>query len=90
MSRNALTIRPPAELHGLLTQAASWLGVSLNSLVLEAAADRAREVLETRRQIKLSEADSHLLFSALEKPGKPNAALKRAAKAHKELISEYH
>lgn len=87
-ARNALTIRPPAELHGLLTQAASWLGVSLNSLVLEAAADRAREVLDSQRQIHLSRRDSERFLAALEKPAKPNAALKRASKAYRELVRE--
>lgn len=86
--RNALTIRPPAELHSMLAQAASWLGVSLNSLVLEAAADRARQILETQRQIKLSREDADLFFESLEHPRKPNAALKEAGQAYRDLIRE--
>ena len=87
-ARNALTIRPPAEMHAMLTQAASWLGVSLNSLVLEAAADRARQILETQRQLKLTREDAEAFFHALEHPKKPNAALKKSAKAYQELIRE--
>lgn len=86
--RNALTIRPPAELHAMLAQAASWLGVSLNSLVLEAAADRARQILETQRQIKLSRQDADLFFESLEHPQKPNAALKKSAQSYRDLIRE--
>lgn len=86
--RNPLTIRPPAELHEMLSEAASWLGVSLNSLVLEAAADRAREILETQRQIKLSRQDAELFFGALENPPAPNAALKSARQAYQDLIRE--
>lgn len=87
-SRNALTIRPPAELHAMLAQAASWVGVSLNNLVLEAAADRARQILETQRQIKLTRQEADLFFASLEHPPKPNAALKKAAQAYRELIRE--
>lgn len=86
--RSALTIRPPAELHSMLAQAASWLGVSLNHLVLEAAADRAQQILEAQRQIRLSREDADLFFESLEHPGKPNAALKEAEEAYRELIRE--
>jgi len=87
-SRNPLTIRPPAELHEMLSQAAAWLGVSLNNLILEAAADRARQILETRQQIKLSRQDADLFFQALENPPAPNANLEKAKQAYTGLIRE--
>lgn len=85
---NPLTIRPPAELHEMLSQAAAWLGVSLNSLVLEAAADRARQILETRQQIRLSWQDANLFFAALENPPAPGSNLEKAKQAYTDLIRE--
>lgn len=86
--RHALTIRPPAELHEALTEAAAYLGVSLNSLVLQASADRVKEILARQREIKLSRQAADSFFEALENPPAPNAALEKSAAAYRDLILE--
>jgi uncharacterized protein (DUF1778 family) len=84
--RANLTLRAPALLHGRLTEAAAWLGLSLNSFVLQAAAKEADAVLEKERAIRLTVDDARLLLQLLDTPPQPNAVLTRAFARRKEVL----
>jgi uncharacterized protein (DUF1778 family) len=71
-------IRLPADAKDLLAQAAEISGNTLTGLVLNAALDKAREILETHRHFALSAAEWREFTSTLDNPPEPNDALKAA------------
>jgi uncharacterized protein (DUF1778 family) len=87
-AKHPVTIRPPESLHERLAEAASWLGISLNTFVLQAAAERADAVLERKKVITLSEEDARMIVDLLDNPPEPTPALKKAFESHRRLFSE--
>ncbi|TCS40990.1 DUF1778 domain-containing protein [Reinekea marinisedimentorum] len=78
-----ITARVDADTQDLLAKAAAISGVSsINSFVLSAAIEKAKQVIEREETLKLSQADAILLMEALDKPPTPNAKLKAAAKRY--------
>jgi uncharacterized protein (DUF1778 family) len=71
-------IRLPAEAKQLLAQAADISGNTLTGLVLNAALDKAREILEAHRHFALSAEEWRDFTATLENPPEPNEALHRA------------
>lgn len=52
---------------------------SINSFVLSAAIEKAKQVIEREQALKLSQADAMLLMEALDRPASQNSKLKAAA-----------
>jgi uncharacterized protein (DUF1778 family) len=78
-----ITARVDAETQDLLTKAAALAGMSsLNSFVLNAAIEKAKQVIEREQVLKLSRADAVLLMDALDNPATVNAKLKSAAERY--------
>lgn len=78
-----LDIRLPADTKQMLTQAAEINGSTLTALVLGAAMDKAREILQTHQLFSLNAADWQAFVDKLENPPEPNEALQQA-------WAEYH
>ncbi|WED23998.1 DUF1778 domain-containing protein [Vibrio sp. JC009] len=78
-----ITARVDVDTQDLLTKAAAIAGMSsINSFVLSAAIEKAKEVIEREQALRLSQKDALLLMEALDRPAKPNAKLKAAAKRY--------
>ena len=79
-----ITARVDAETQDLLAQAAAIAGMtSINSFVLNAAIDIAKQIMERERALKLSQRDAMMLADTLDAPIKPNARLQQAAERYK-------
>ncbi|CAM3157593.1 DUF1778 domain-containing protein [Vibrio rarus] len=75
-----ITARVDVDTQDLLTKAAAIAGMSsINSFVLSAAIEKAKQVIEREQALKLSQADAMLLMDALDRPAKSNAKLKAAS-----------
>jgi uncharacterized protein (DUF1778 family) len=75
-----ITARVDVDTQDLLTQAAAIAGMSsINSFVLSAAIEKAKQVIEREQALKLSQADAILLMEALDRPATQNSKLKAAA-----------
>jgi uncharacterized protein (DUF1778 family) len=61
-----------------LDAAARALGTSVNQFMVQSALEKAEEVLEKEKLIRLSSEESVRLFSILDNPPEPNAQLKKA------------
>jgi uncharacterized protein (DUF1778 family) len=72
----------------LVKRAADLEGRSVSDFVVAAAHEAAMRTIERRHIIKLTLEEQERLFQMLDNPPKPNAALKRAMKAHRELVRE--
>lgn len=80
-----ITIRQPEPLKSKVEKAAALRGMTVTSFIngiLELAADETLSRIQTR---ELSERDSAALLAMLSKPARPNAALRRAAKRHRQI-----
>ena len=56
----------------------------MTTFILGAALQQAQSVIEEHERVKLSQRDSLLVMELLENPPKPNAKLRRAARAMRE------
>ncbi|GAD78233.1 DUF1778 domain-containing protein [Vibrio ezurae] len=75
-----ITARVDVDTQDLLAKAAAIAGMSsINSFVLSAAVEKAKQVVEREQALKLSQADAMLLMDALDKPAMVNSNLKAAA-----------
>ena len=80
-----ITIRQPEPLKSKVEKAAALRGMTVTSFIngiLELAADKTLSRIQAR---ELSERDSTALLAMLSKPARPNAAIRRAAKRHREI-----
>ncbi|ENJ6170136.1 DUF1778 domain-containing protein [Vibrio cholerae] len=78
-----ITARVDVDTQDLLTKAAALAGMSsINSFVLNAAIEKAKQVIEREQDLKLSQADAVLLMEALDNPAVANAKLKLAAERY--------
>lgn len=78
-----ITARVDVDTQYLLTKAAALAGMSsINSFVLNAAIEKAKQVIEREQALKLSQADALLLMEALDNPAKINTKLKLASERY--------
>lgn len=78
-----ITARVDVETQDLLTKAAALAGMSsINSFVLNAAIEKAKQVIEREQALKLSQVDAVLLMEALDNPAVANAKLKLASERY--------
>ncbi len=82
-----ITARVDVDTQDLLTKAAAIAGMSsINSFVLSAAIEKAKQVIEREQALKLSQADAMLLMEALDRPATQNSKLKAAADRYESKI----
>ncbi len=76
-----ITARVDVDTQELLSQAAAIAGMSsVNSFVLSAAVEKAKQIMEQERSLKLSLRDAMTLVNALDdEPASPNPQLQKAA-----------
>jgi uncharacterized protein (DUF1778 family) len=78
-----ITARVDIDTQDLLAQAAAIIGISsINSFVLSAAIEKAKQIMERERSLKLSQRDAVMLINALDTNPKPNVRLQQAAKRY--------
>ena len=85
--RPRITARVDTDTQSLLTQAAALAGMSsINSFVLSAAIEKAKEIIERECSLKLSQRDALMLIEALESAPEPNARLQQASRHYKNKV----
>jgi uncharacterized protein (DUF1778 family) len=72
----------------LLQRAADLQGRSLTDFVIASAHDAAVRVVQEMQIVKLNAEQSRIFAEALLNPPQPNAALRRAARRHRQLVGE--
>ncbi|EIA3114474.1 DUF1778 domain-containing protein [Vibrio cholerae] len=78
-----ITARVDVDTQDLLAKAAALAGMSsINSFVLNAAIEKAKQVIEREQALKLSQADAVLLMEALDNPAVVNAKLELASERY--------
>lgn len=72
----------------ILVKAAAIQGRTLSDFVVDALLEKAERVIEAHEVIVLTEEDRRVFFEALRNPPPPNAALRKAHQAHRELVGD--
>lgn len=81
-----LETRVSPGVHALLQRAAALQGRTLSEFVIDSARLAAEAAIAGQEVIRLSLQDQARFAEALLKPKAPSAALKRAAKRHRDLV----
>lgn len=88
IKESRLNIRCDNRARRLLDKAAGYAHLSVSEFVLSHALASAEQVVQAHEAITLTQKDFQAFLNALDVPGKPNAALKRAFRRHAEKIRE--
>ncbi len=78
-----ITARTTVAIREKLIEAAAFSGATLNQFLVQAAVEKAHDIIEKERLIKLSSEDTQVFFDALENPPEPNDKLKNAVREYK-------
>lgn len=80
-----ITARVDENTQELLSKAAALAGMpSINSFVVSAAVEKARQVVEHEQQLRLNESDALMLAEALDQPAQKHDKLTQAAQRYQE------
>jgi uncharacterized protein (DUF1778 family) len=89
LEKERITARVPKEVRQRLEQAAGRSGATLNQFVVQAAVEKADQILERERVTQLSTRDAEWLLSVLDGPPRPpNLKLKRALEHYHKATRE--
>jgi uncharacterized protein (DUF1778 family) len=81
-----ITARVTEQVKNTLSIAANIMGATLNQFLIQAALEKAENIIEKDKIIYLSEEDIQLFFSALDNPPEANKKLKNAFVEYKEKM----
>ena len=86
LADDRITARVPHSTRTIIERAAAIYGATINQFIVQAAVERANEVLHSMEMVKLSSLDAQVVIEALTKPPAPNKKLQAAVRAHKQLV----
>ncbi len=81
-----ITARVSEQVKATLNVAADLMGATLNQFLIQAALEKAENIIEKDKVIYLSNKDAETFFSALDNPPQPNRKLKNAFNNYKEKV----
>ena len=81
-----ITARVPHSTRSIIERAAAIYGATINQFIVQAAVERAHEVLHNMEMVKLSSQDAQVFIEALTNPQAPNKNLQEAFSAHEQLV----
>lgn len=82
-----LVARVTTEIQEMIQRAADHSGASVSQFMIEAAMEKARNVIQETETLHLSVTGADALFAALDNPPKPNSKLLQAAQHYKETVN---
>jgi len=78
-----VSARVTPKVYKTLSQAAELAGATLNQFIVQSAYEKAHEVIEKERFIRITARSASTFFEALAHPPKPTGKLKKAAKLYR-------
>lgn len=78
--------RMPQPVYEKIVEAAQSVGATLNQFLVQAALEKANEVLEQERIISLSAKAAKTVFDLMENPPAPKERLKQAMRRREALL----
>ncbi len=81
-----ITARVNEQVKDTLLAAADIVGTTLNQFLIQAALEKAENIIDKNKIIYLSKKDTKVFFDALDNPPEPNAKIKSAVNQYKNKI----
>jgi len=81
-----ITARVSKQVKDTLAVAADLVGATLNQFLIQAALERAENIIEKDKVIRLSNRNAQVFFHALDNPTEPNIKLKNSFENYKNKI----
>jgi uncharacterized protein (DUF1778 family) len=78
-----VSARVTAEVYETLSQAAELTGATLNQFIVQSAYEKAQEVIEKERFIRMTSRSASTFFEALDHPPTPTPKLRKAARLYR-------
>ena len=78
-----LDLRINSEIKSLFSRAAEYSGMTMSAFIIDAARERAQDLIRQNEVITLSNADRDVFLDMLANPPEPNEKLKRAAEKYR-------
>jgi len=86
LNNERITARVSEQIKETLVAAANLTGATLNQFLVQAALEKAENIIEKDKLIHLSHKDAQFFFDVLERPPEPNAKLTNAIKNYRTNI----
>jgi uncharacterized protein (DUF1778 family) len=86
IERGRITARVSQAIQEKLQEAADLTGATLNQFIVQAALERAEQLIEREATISLTRKDAAMLLEMLQKPSPPNSVLARASERYKNEV----
>ena len=86
VNNERITARVSEQIKETLIAAADLTGATLNQFLVQAALEKAENIIEKDKLIYLSNKDAQLFCEMLENPPEPNKKLKNAVKNYRACI----
>ena len=83
-SNQRVSTRVTPKVYEVLSQAAELTGATLNQFIVQSAYEKAQEVIEKERIIRMTTRSASAFFEAIETPPEPTQKLKTAAKLYRD------
>ncbi len=84
LNNQRVSARVNPEIYETITQAADLTGSTLNQFIVQSAYEKARDILEKEKLIRLTGRSAAEFFKALDRPPEPSLKLIKAVKLYKE------
>jgi uncharacterized protein (DUF1778 family) len=81
-----ITARVNEQVKDTLLAATDIVGTTLNQFLIQAALEKAENIIDKNKIIYLSKKDTKVFFDALDNPPEPNAKIKSAVNQYKNKI----
>jgi len=78
-----VSARVSPKVYETLIQAAELSGATMNQFIVQSAYEKAKEIIEKERFIRMTARSATAFFDAIEDPPKPTTKLKKAATMYK-------
>lgn len=86
VNNERITARVSKQIKETLVAAADLTGATLNQFLVQAALEKAEQVIEKDKLIRLSQQDAEFFFDVLENSPEPNDKITNAVKNYKARI----
>lgn len=78
-----VSARVAPKVYETLSQAAQLTGATLNQFIVQSVYEKAQEVIENERFIRMTSRSASAFFKALEQPPEPTPKLRKAARQYR-------
>jgi uncharacterized protein (DUF1778 family) len=86
IAEERIPARMPTAVYDRVVEAAQAVGATLNQFLVQSALEKANEILEQERVIKLSVTSAKAVFDLVENPPAPCERLKAAMKRREAIL----